>query len=264
MRSSLTMRGGAGSNTALFRSGPSDEAHLPALQDASRTAPRISRPQPLRVWPRGVARPPRARPQAAFGLGPRERARSRPARAPRLRRRPQAGAQHGVPEAARDRQASQPVRVYLFHGTPGRRPAAARYSHFAQARRQGYGSQRHQAVHSRGIPHGTGAAGRPRPARTASLWRTGIERHAREPAGIARKARAMTRLMRRMVRGYQYFVSPMLGAACRFHPSCSQYADEALARHGALRGSWLTAARLCRCGPWHPGGFDPVPERKHR
>jgi len=70
--------------------------------------------------------------------------------------------------------------------------------------------------------------------------------------------------MRQMLRAYQYFVSPMLGTVCRFHPSCSQYADEALARHGALRGGWLAAARLCRCGPWHPGGFDPVPERKHR
>ncbi len=61
------------------------------------------------------------------------------------------------------------------------------------------------------------------------------------------------------VRGYRYFVSPMLPASCRFHPSCSEYADEAIARHGALRGGWLAARRLCRCGPWHRGGYDPVP-----
>jgi len=51
----------------------------------------------------------------------------------------------------------------------------------------------------------------------------------------------------------------VLPAACRFYPSCSEYADEALARHGMWRGGWLTTKRLCRCGPWHPGGCDPVP-----
>jgi len=66
-------------------------------------------------------------------------------------------------------------------------------------------------------------------------------------------------LLRLPVRGYRYFVSPLLPAACRFYPSCSAYADEAIARHGALRGGWLAARRLCRCGPWHPGGCDPVP-----
>jgi putative membrane protein insertion efficiency factor len=61
------------------------------------------------------------------------------------------------------------------------------------------------------------------------------------------------------VRGYRYFLSPLLGPSCRFHPSCSAYAEEALARHGALRGTWLAVRRLCRCGPWNPGGHDPVP-----
>lgn len=65
--------------------------------------------------------------------------------------------------------------------------------------------------------------------------------------------------MRGVVRGYRIFVSPVLPRSCRFFPSCSEYAEEALQRHGALRGGWLTARRLCRCGPWHPGGFDPVP-----
>ncbi|MGQ0654618.1 MAG: membrane protein insertion efficiency factor YidD [Betaproteobacteria bacterium] len=65
--------------------------------------------------------------------------------------------------------------------------------------------------------------------------------------------------LRTLVRAYRYAVSPLLPPACRFHPSCSEYAEEALRRHGALRGGWLTLARVCRCGPWHPGGCDPVP-----
>lgn len=72
----------------------------------------------------------------------------------------------------------------------------------------------------------------------------------------------IARLLRLAVRAYRYFVSPMLGASCRFHPSCSAYAEEALARHGALRGLWLAATRLCRCAPWHPGGYDPVPPER--
>ena len=65
--------------------------------------------------------------------------------------------------------------------------------------------------------------------------------------------------LRLIVRAYRYAVSPMLPPACRFHPSCSEYAEQALERHGALRGSWLAARRVCRCGPWHGGGYDPVP-----
>jgi len=66
-------------------------------------------------------------------------------------------------------------------------------------------------------------------------------------------------MLRAAVRAYRWFVSPMLPRSCRFHPSCSEYAEEALARHGALRGGWLAARRVCRCGPWSDGGFDPVP-----
>jgi putative membrane protein insertion efficiency factor len=69
----------------------------------------------------------------------------------------------------------------------------------------------------------------------------------------------MSAILQTLVRGYRYFLSPLLAPACRFHPSCSVYAEEALQRHGALRGSWLSARRICRCGPWHPGGVDPVP-----
>ena len=67
------------------------------------------------------------------------------------------------------------------------------------------------------------------------------------------------RMLVGLIRGYQKFISPGLPPACRFYPSCSQYAIEAIARHGALRGSWLAARRLARCHPFHPGGVDPVP-----
>jgi putative membrane protein insertion efficiency factor len=69
------------------------------------------------------------------------------------------------------------------------------------------------------------------------------------------------RLMRALVRLYRYFISPMLPPACRFFPGCSAYAEQALQEYGALRGGWLAAHRVCRCGPWSRGGFDPVPAR---
>lgn len=61
------------------------------------------------------------------------------------------------------------------------------------------------------------------------------------------------------VRAYRWCVSPLLPRSCRFYPSCSEYAEEALRRHGAWHGSLLAVRRVCRCGPWHPGGVDPVP-----
>ncbi|MDP2577808.1 MAG: membrane protein insertion efficiency factor YidD [Gemmatimonadota bacterium] len=61
------------------------------------------------------------------------------------------------------------------------------------------------------------------------------------------------------VRGYQVGVSPFLPPACRYTPSCSHYAIEALRRHGAVKGSWLAARRLFRCHPFRAGGYDPVP-----
>jgi len=64
-----------------------------------------------------------------------------------------------------------------------------------------------------------------------------------------------------LIRLYQWTVSPLLGPRCRFYPSCSHYALEAVQRFGALRGGWLALRRLLRCHPWQPGGFDPVPQR---
>jgi putative membrane protein insertion efficiency factor len=65
-----------------------------------------------------------------------------------------------------------------------------------------------------------------------------------------------------LLRGYQRFISPALPPTCRFSPSCSAYAIEALQVHGLARGTVLTAWRLLRCAPWHPGGVDPVPPRR--
>lgn len=63
-----------------------------------------------------------------------------------------------------------------------------------------------------------------------------------------------------LIRGYQKYLSPLkMGGTCRFMPVCSAYALEAVSRHGAVRGGAIAAARLCKCGPWHPGGYDPVP-----
>jgi putative membrane protein insertion efficiency factor len=69
----------------------------------------------------------------------------------------------------------------------------------------------------------------------------------------------MRALVALLIRVYQWTVSPLLGPRCRFYPSCSHYAHEAVLRFGVLKGGWLAVQRLGRCHPWHPGGFDPVP-----
>jgi putative membrane protein insertion efficiency factor len=69
----------------------------------------------------------------------------------------------------------------------------------------------------------------------------------------------LARLLVILVRGYQIAISPILPPACRYTPSCSQYAIEALRRYGALKGSWLATRRICRCHPFREGGYDPVP-----
>lgn len=67
-----------------------------------------------------------------------------------------------------------------------------------------------------------------------------------------------------IIQGYRLLLSPFLISSCRFYPSCSEYAQQAIMEHGVLRGLWLAIKRLGRCHPWHAGGIDPVPARKEK
>lgn len=69
----------------------------------------------------------------------------------------------------------------------------------------------------------------------------------------------MRTLVKFLINAYRWVISPVLGPHCRYHPTCSAYALEALERHGTARGSWLAVKRVARCHPWHEGGVDPVP-----
>jgi uncharacterized protein len=70
----------------------------------------------------------------------------------------------------------------------------------------------------------------------------------------------MRLVLKALINAYRWLVSPLIGPRCRFHPTCSAYALEAVDRHGAARGTWLAVKRVGRCHPWHEGGIDPVPE----
>ncbi|MFC4777430.1 membrane protein insertion efficiency factor YidD [Paenibacillus sp. GCM10023252] len=72
----------------------------------------------------------------------------------------------------------------------------------------------------------------------------------------------MRRVLQAPVHFYRRAISPLKPPSCRYYPTCSAYALEALEVHGALKGSWLAAKRIARCHPWHPGGYDPVPPLK--
>ncbi|MES9857585.1 MAG: membrane protein insertion efficiency factor YidD [Sedimenticola sp.] len=74
----------------------------------------------------------------------------------------------------------------------------------------------------------------------------------------------MKRLLILLVKGYSYLISPFLGNNCRYYPTCSEYAQEAIERHGILAGLWLAIKRVSRCHPFHEGGVDPVPDPKKR
>jgi putative membrane protein insertion efficiency factor len=66
-----------------------------------------------------------------------------------------------------------------------------------------------------------------------------------------------------IIRFYQVFISPLKPPSCRFHPTCSHYGIEAIQRFGAVKGGWLTIKRISKCHPFHPGGLDPVPEKRN-
>lgn len=71
----------------------------------------------------------------------------------------------------------------------------------------------------------------------------------------------LVRLLVTIIETYRHMISPLRPASCRFIPTCSQYAVDALTRFGVMRGGWLTLLRLGKCGPWHRGGWDPIPDR---
>lgn len=87
----------------------------------------------------------------------------------------------------------------------------------------------------------------------------GIDTMHNQVTGTDRRRNPAVMLVRAMIRLYQITLSPFIGNQCRFHPSCSNYALQAIDRWGAIRGSWLALRRLGRCHPFHEGGFDPVP-----
>ena len=72
----------------------------------------------------------------------------------------------------------------------------------------------------------------------------------------------MRHLLIALLRAYRFAISPLYGQVCRYHPSCSAYALEAVTEHGSIKGSWLAVKRIGRCNPWSRGGYDPVPPRK--
>lgn len=72
----------------------------------------------------------------------------------------------------------------------------------------------------------------------------------------------MKKIFIKLIRLYQRYISPLTPPTCRFHPTCSNYAIEAISEYGVLKGTWLAIKRILKCHPFHPGGFDPVPPKK--
>ena len=101
--------------------------------------------------------------------------------------------------------------------------------------------------------------GRSGPASTPVEISRGANAAAASESPVETPRSLAARLLLVPIHLYRRFISPALPPACRFTPTCSQYAVEAVSRHGALKGGWLAIKRLGRCHPWHPGGEDPVP-----
>jgi putative membrane protein insertion efficiency factor len=78
------------------------------------------------------------------------------------------------------------------------------------------------------------------------------------------RERLMVKVLIALIRLYRFAISPFLGQVCRFHPSCSRYAEDCLLTHGLFEGSWLALKRLGKCHPFHPGGLDPAPPKGYR
>jgi uncharacterized protein len=81
-------------------------------------------------------------------------------------------------------------------------------------------------------------------------------------SGVRRIGAASARALIYLIQLYRHMISPLRPATCRFMPTCSQYAVDALTEFGLVRGTWLATVRLLKCGPWHRGGWDPIPERR--
>ncbi len=81
---------------------------------------------------------------------------------------------------------------------------------------------------------------------------------------MAKIEKAMRTILISIIKAYRYLLSPFLGNNCRFHPSCSEYAETAIRRFGVLRGGWMSVRRIGCCHPWHEGGIDPVPEKHEK
>ncbi|MEA5497221.1 MAG: membrane protein insertion efficiency factor YidD [Limnoraphis robusta] len=74
----------------------------------------------------------------------------------------------------------------------------------------------------------------------------------------------MKKIVIGLIRGYKMFISPLLPPSCRYHPTCSVYAMQAVERFGVMQGGWLAIRRILRCHPFHPGGYDPVPPKNKK
>ncbi|MFL6060346.1 MAG: membrane protein insertion efficiency factor YidD [Marmoricola sp.] len=84
-----------------------------------------------------------------------------------------------------------------------------------------------------------------------------------EAGGVRREVCIVKWLLIGLLKAYRFTISPLYGQVCRYHPTCSAYALEAVTVHGSIKGTWLAVRRIGRCHPWAPGGYDPVPAKKN-